>query len=85
MFKNGKLPTDLLFKIIMAGFGKQIGKYSKCPIKKEIVLNRIKADPKMMMFLPSAVINANLSGDFFGENGQKDFVNVLLCAKTFDD
>ena len=85
VFNAGKVPTNVLWKIIMSGFGKQVSKYAKCPIKKEIVLNRITADPKMMMFLPSAMINCSVSADIFGANGAKDFVSVSLIARTSEN
>lgn len=69
----------------MSGFGKQFVKYSKCPIKNEMVFDRIKADPKMMMFLPSAFINCSFNADVYGENGNKDFISVLITAQSCDN
>jgi hypothetical protein len=85
LFTGGKMPNNPLWKIIMAGFGKQFAKYSKCPIKNEMVLDRLRADPKMMMFLPSALINCSIYADVYGGNGNRDFFSLFVVAQTSDN
>ena len=82
--KNGKIPTSNGWKVVMKGFGKYFKNYINCPIKKNVTLDCIYGDPKMLLFAPNGKAHFQLFFNVFGDKGQKEFVNVSLIAEVFD-
>lgn len=82
--KNGKVPTSTGWKVVMKGFGKYFKDYMSCPIKKNITFNRIHADPKMLLFAPSAKVFFQLFVSIVGDKGQKEFANISLVVEVTD-
>lgn len=85
IFKNGKVPSDLLWKILMSGFGKYLKKYTKCPIMKNFEFERVHADSKMMLFVPSVKTRFEIWIELIGENGRKDLANISFIGQVVDE
>lgn len=82
--RNGKIPTTLAWKVIIKGFGKYLKSYMNCPIKKNITLNRMNGDPKMLLFIPNGRGLFQLFTTIIDDKGQKEFVNISLIVNVFD-
>jgi hypothetical protein len=82
--KNGKVPTVIGWKVVMKGFGKYFKDYMNCPIKKNVTLNRIHADPKMLLFAQNGKAKFQLLANVTGDKGQKEFANISLIIEIFD-
>ena len=83
--KNGKVPTSAGWKVVMKGFGKYFKDYMNCPIKKNVTLNRIHGDPKMLLFAPNGKVHFHIFANVFGDKGQKEFANISLVVEVSDD
>lgn len=82
--KNSKIPTMLAWKVIIKGFGKYFKDYMNCPIKKNITLNRMNGDLKMLLFVPNGRGLFQFFATIIGDKGQKGYGNVSLIVEVFD-
>ena len=82
--KNGKVPTNPAWKILMKGFGKYFKDYMNCPIKRNLTLNRIHGDSRMLLFVPSGKGFFQILMNVVGNNGQKQLLNISLSGEVFD-
>ena len=82
--KNGKIPKSPGWKVVMKGFGKYFKEYLTCPIIKNIELNRIHGDPKMMLFVPNLRAQFQLAINAYSVNGLKEFGNITFTAEVVD-
>ena len=85
IMKDGKVPKAPVWKFLMAGFGRQISKYSKCPLKGNIAFENFYPDRKMMLFVPKGKMRVFLTGNAFSENGKKDYFNLTVFTEIFDE
>lgn len=84
IFKNGKVPSNFIWKILMTGFGKFLKDYMRCPIKNRLLLNRVSADSKMMLLIPSLTLRFDLFFDMIGPAKQRDFLNLSFTGDIVD-
>lgn len=84
IFKNGKVPSNIFWKILTTGFGKFLKEYMKCPIKNRVKFDRVSADSRMMQFVPTLKGRTDLFLDMKGPNNQKDYFNLSLTGQVVD-
>lgn len=85
IFKNGKVPNDFLWKVMMSGFGKYLKKYTKCPITTSLEFDRMNADPKMMLLAPTLKTRLDMWIEYHGENGKRDLMNLTFVGQVVDE
>lgn len=85
LMQNGKLPSARFFKIAMAGFGKYLKPFLRCPIKsQEVKFDRLIPDSKLMIFLPNSKFRLNLLLEGETADKQKDHLNFTFTATIVD-
>ena len=83
-FKHGKVPSNILWKIVMSGFGKYLRNYTKCPLKNKVIFEKVNADSKMMQFIPIVKVRFDIILDNTGENRHQDTFNVSFTGEVLD-
>lgn len=84
MFSDGKMPNNLSFKVGMAGFGKYLKPYVKCPIKKQFKFERLIPDSKILIFASNAKFTFGLLLEAETIDKQRDFLNFTFTAEIND-
>ena len=84
-FKNGKIPSDPIWKGVMAGFGKYIKNYKSCPLKRNLDFDQMRPEQKSLIFIPVITTRLQLIFDCLAENRQKELLNITLTFKVYEE